>query len=149
MVSRVRELEVRYTNVKVALPVSTGRVSTPRDVAAIASTLLADSPVERVLSFHLSTKHRLIGIHRVSVGCLDASLVHPREVFQAAILSNASAIILVHNHPSGDPIPSADDHTLVRRLNDAAGVMGIDLLDALIVTEDADRYVSFRERGLL
>src|SRR5437016_2602657 len=115
MVARVRELEVRYQTGRVALPIA-GRVTTPRDAAALSSALLADSPVERVLSLHFNTKHQLIGIHRVSVGGLDSSLVHPREVFQAAILSNASAIILVHNHPSGDPTPSADDHALVRRL---------------------------------
>lgn len=148
MVARVRELEVKYRSVRVALPVSVGRVIAPRDAAALASALLADSPVERVLSLHVNTKHDLIGIHRVSVGCLDASLVHPREVFQAAILSNASALILVHNHPSGDPTPSQDDHALVRRLAAASVLMGIDLLDAIIVT-DTGRYHSFKESGVL
>src|SRR5204862_93909 len=104
MVARVRELEVGYRTVRVALPIA-GRVTAPRDAAALSSALLADSPVERVLSLHVNTKHDLIDVHQVSAGGLDSSLVHPREVFQAAILSNASAIILVHNHPSGDPAP--------------------------------------------
>jgi DNA repair protein RadC len=90
----------------------------------------------------------LIGIHRLAVGCLDSALVHPREVFQAAILSNASSIVLVHNHPSGDPTPSSDDYALVRRLSAASEVMGIGLLDAIIVT-DSGRYFSFREGGVL
>lgn len=148
MVARVRELEVKYRSVRVALPVSVGRVIVPRDAAALSSALLADSPVERVLSLHLNTKHDLIGIHRVSVGCLDSSLVHPREVFQAAILSNASTLILAHNHPSGDPTPSPDDHALVRRLKEASVLMGIDLLDAIIVA-DSGRYHSFKEAGTL
>src|SRR3954469_9748773 len=75
MVARVRELEVRNRRLEVALPI-VGRATTPRDVAASSSALLADSPVERVLSFHLNTRRELIGIHRVSVGCLDSALVH-------------------------------------------------------------------------
>src|SRR3954466_7295417 len=145
MVARVRELEVRYRRLQVALPISVGRVTTPRGVAALSAALLADSPVERVLSFHLDTRRELIGIHRVSVGCLDSALVHPREVFQAAILSNASAIVVVHNHPSGDPSPSDEDVTLCARLRAAATVMGIDLLDFLIV--GGERYHSFLEVG--
>ena len=96
MVARVRELEIRYKPVRVALPVS-GSVTQPHDAALLASALLEDSTVERVLSLHFTTKHRLIGVHVVSVGSLDASLVHPRAVFQAALLSNAAALILVHS----------------------------------------------------
>jgi DNA repair protein RadC len=147
-VDRVRELEVRYRRVRTVLPVSAGRVAAPQDAAALSVALLADSPVERVLALHLNTRHELIGIHRVSVGCLDSAIVHPREVFQAAILSNAAAIVLVHNHPSGDPTPSPDDIALVRRLREASVVMGIDFLDALIVG-DAGRYHSFKQTGVL
>src|SRR5579862_189305 len=143
-VDRVRELEVRYRPIRTALPVSKGRVTAPQDVAKLSTALLADSPVERVLSLHLNTRHELIGIHRVSVGSLDSAIVHPREVFQAAILSNASAIVLVHNHPSGDPSPSPDDLALVRRLQEAAGVIGIDFLDGVIVG-DGGRYYSFKQ----
>lgn len=151
-VHRVRELVVRYKPITVSLPVGgTGRLSTPRDVATLASALLADSPVEKVIALHLNVKHVLIGVHVVSIGALDVSIVHPREVFKAACLSNAAGLVLVHNHPSGDPTPSSDDHAMVARLRDVGVLLGIELLDALIVTDPVDglRYYSFREAGVL
>lgn len=150
MVSRVRELEIRYKAVRGTLPTS-GRVSTPQDAARLASTLLADSTVEKCLALHLDTKHGLIGLQVVSVGCLDATVVHPREVFQGALLSNAAGLIFVHNHPSGDPTPSQDDRDLVKRLRQAGEILGVSLIDALIVTDPADglRYFSFQEQGVL
>ena len=144
---RVRELEIRYRPVRRTLPVS-GRVSTPREAAQLAAALLEDSTVEKVLVLHLNTKHGLIGVHTLSIGTLDASLVHPREIFQGAILSNAAAFILAHNHPSGDASPSGEDRALVHRLRQAADVMGVAFLDALIVTETAS-YYSFKESGTL
>lgn len=107
--------------------------------------------VEHVLALHFDTKHRLIGVHVVSVGTLDASLVHPREVFKAAYLSNASALILAHNHPSGDPTPSGEDRALSDRLRQAGELLGVTLLDFVIVTDPAEgfRYYSFKESGVL
>src|ERR1700682_3124982 len=98
----VRELDVRYTPGRVALPV-TGDVGQPWEAARVARALLTDVTVEHVIALHLDTKLQLIGIHRVSVGTLSASLVHPRDVFTAALLTNAAGLILAHNHPSGDP----------------------------------------------
>ena len=124
-VHRVRELVVTYKPITVSLPVGgTGRLSTPRDVAVLASALLADSPVEKVIALHLNAKHALIGVHVVSIGALDVSIVHPREVFKAACLSNAAGLVLVHNHPSGDPTPSPDDHAIVARLRDVGVLLG-------------------------
>ena len=107
--------------------------------------------MEQVLALHFDTKHTLIGVHLVSVGTLDASLVHPRDVFKAACLSNASGLILAHNHPSGDPTPSAEDRALSKRLRQAGELLGVELLDFLIVTDPAEglRYHSFTESGLL
>ncbi len=147
MVARVRELEIRYKPTRVTLPIA-GRVTAPQDAARLASALLGDSSVEKVLALHLTTKHALIGVHVVSVGTLDGSLVHPRDVFKAACLSNAAGLILAHNHPSGDPTPSQDDRDLVARLHRAGELLGVDLIDALIVT-DTDRYYSFKESGVL
>ena len=149
-VRRVRELVVSYRPFRCQLPVE-GTVSGPRDAAKLASAILADSDVERVLALHLNTKHRLIGVHIVSVGTLDASLVHPREVYKAAYLSNAAALVLAHNHPSGDPTPSGEDRALSDRLRQAGELLGISLLDFVIVTDPADgfRYHSFRESGVL
>ena len=128
-----------------------GTLSSPRDAARLAGDILAGADVERVLALHLNTKHRLIGVHVVSVGTLDASLVHPREVFKAACLSNAAALVIAHNHPSGDPTPSGEDRALSDRLRQAGELLGVDLLDFVIVTDPIDgfRYYSFKESGVL
>jgi DNA repair protein RadC len=117
----------------------------------LASALLADVTVETALGLHLTTKHELIGVHVVSTGTLDTAIVHPRDVFKAACLSNAAGLVLVHNHPSGDPTPSPDDRALVARLRAAGEVLGVELVDALIVTDPSEglRYFSFREAGVL
>ena len=149
-VTRVRELMVSYRPFRCQMPVE-GSVRGPQDAVRLASAILTGSDVERVLALHLNTKHRLIGVHVVSVGTLDASLVHPREVFKAAYLSNASALILAHNHPSGDPTPSGEDRALSDRLRQAGELLGVTLLDFVIVTDPAEgvRYHSFRETGVL
>ncbi len=149
-VQRVRELVVSYRPFKRQMSVA-GTLSSPRDAARLAATILAGADVERVLALHFNTKHRLIGVHVVSVGTLDASLVHPREVYKAAYLSNASALILAHNHPSGDPTPSGEDRALSDRLRQAGELLGVDLLDFVIVTDPAEgfRYYSFQESGVL
>ena len=92
----------------------------------------------------LDTKHRPIRIVRITRGTLDASLVHPREVFRAAIADCASAIFLVHNHPSGDPTPSPVDRDVTRRLNQVAAIVGIRILDHLII---GDTVLSMAENG--
>jgi len=97
-------------------------------------------------SFHvllLDGRHRLLASEEVSVGTLTASLVHPREVFRGAIRSAAAAILLVHNHPSGDPRPSAEDHAVTRRLQAAGELLGIRVVDHVIVAEGS--FYSFRE----
>lgn len=93
----------------------------------------------------LDTKHRMIGSHQITVGTLDASLVHPREVFKPAIKDSASCILLVHNHPSGDPSPSREDHAVTRRLTDAGNTIGITVLDHIVVAKEG--CVSVREYG--
>lgn len=93
----------------------------------------------------LTTKHRVIG-HEVRRGQLDGTLVHPREVFKAAMLANAAAILIPHNHPSGDLMPSEDDRQLTRRSIDAGTLLGITVLDHLIVADGA--YVSVRQTGV-
>ncbi len=104
-------------------------------------------PVETFGLLALDARHRLKREAVVSVGCLTASLVHPREVFQEAVVSRAAALVLFHNHPSGDPEPSAEDLALTRRLSAAGSLMGIEVLDHLVL--GAGRYVSLKERGVL
>ncbi|MEM9175645.1 MAG: DNA repair protein RadC, partial [Myxococcota bacterium] len=101
-------------------------------------------------SFHvllLDGRHRLVGEEEVSVGTLTASLVHPREVFRGAIRAAAAALVLVHNHPSGDPQPSGEDRAVTRRLADAGRLLGIEVLDHVVVARGG--HFSFREAGEL
>ena len=109
--------------------------------------LLQDQPGEVFAILCMSTKHRVIAYHEVSRGTLDATLVHPREVFKAALLANAASIVLCHNHPSGEPTPSPDDIQLTRRLVAAGMLLGVEVLDHIIVGDS--RYYSFKASGCL
>jgi len=145
---RLRELTVRYSVRRddeghaVLIGRSAGR---PAEAASALMALLADEPAEVFAILCLTTKHRVIAFHEVSRGILDSTLVHPREVFKAALLANAAAIVAGHNHPSGDPTPSPDDIALTRRLAAAGDILGVPLLDHVIVGEG--RYYSFNECG--
>jgi DNA repair protein RadC len=107
---------------------------------------LAREAKEHFLCLHLDGKNRIICLDRVSVGSLNQSIVHPREVFKAAILSSAAAVLLVHNHPTGDTAPSQEDRDITRRLAEVGQLVGIRVLDHVIVGEG---YFSFSEQGLL
>ena len=147
---RLRELTVRYAVRKDhdGQPVIVGRdLSNPSDTAASLIALLQDEPSEVFAILCLSTKHRVIAYHEVSRGTLDSVLVHPREVFKAALLANAAAIIATHVHPSGDPTPSPDDLAITRRLAAAGEILGVPLLDHIIIGDG--RYYSFKEGARL
>jgi len=100
---------------------------------------------EQFLVCCLDAKHAIIGVNVVSIGSLTLSIVHPREVFKPAILLNACGIIAAHNHPSGDPTPSAEDRVLTARLRQAGDLIGIALLDHIILGDD--RIYSFADFG--
>jgi DNA repair protein RadC len=117
------------------------------DAAQVLVPEFGSQPVEHFGLLLLDTKRRVLRTTLVSVGTLDASIVHPREVFRAAATGGAAALILFHNHPSGDPAPSADDVELTRRMMRAGELMGIAVLDHIIVAET--RYHSLREQGNL
>ena len=122
-------------------------ISTPDDVAAIMRPVVELLAEERMYVMLLSTKNRVNAIQEVSVGSLNASVVHPREIFKAAILSNAAALILVHNHPSGDPAPSPEDVALTRKLVDAGLLLDIPVLDHIVMGDR--RYASLKEKGMI
>lgn len=146
----LRELTIRYSVKKdgVGQAVIVGRsLTSPRDSAAALVALLQDEPTEVCAILCLTTKHRVIAYHEVSRGTLDSTLVHPREVFKAALLANAAAIIVAHNHPSGDPTPTVDDIEVTRRLAASGQVLGIELLDHIVVGDA--RYYSFKEGARL
>ena len=119
----------------------------PEDVAAYLMPQYGSRSVEHFGIVLLDTKHRVLRTRVLSVGTLDASLVHPREVFREATLGGAAAIVLFHNHPSGDPVPSGDDVALTTRLVRAGDLMGVDVIDHIIVADAC--YCSFKETGRL
>jgi len=147
---KLRELTIRYSVKRddAGQAVIVGRsLTSPRDSAAALVALLQDEPTEVFAILCLTTKHRVIAYHEVSRGTLDSTLVHPREVFKAALLANAAAIIVCHNHPSGDPTPTIDDVEVTRRLAASGQVLGIELLDHIVVGDG--RYYSFKEGARL
>jgi DNA repair protein RadC len=119
----------------------------PRDVHEIFGQRLQDLPVEEFHVAILDSQHRLERDVTVTRGLLNSSLVHPREVFREAIAENAAAIILVHNHPSGDPTPSPDDRITTEQLVQAGRVLDIPVQDHIIIGRG--RYLSFAEAGLI
>ena len=121
-------------------------ISQSNDVARLCADMLRlDREEFRVLL--LNAKHRVMGVHTVSIGSLTVSIVHPREVYKAAILANAAAIIGIHNHPSGNPDPSPEDHALTKRLSEAGNILGITLLDHVIIGQNT--HYSFADQGQL
>lgn len=126
------------------------KIDTPERIHKIAIEGLEIhlQTVESFYIFTLDTKNKINGMFEVSRGILNASIVHPREVFQRAILQNANSIILMHNHPSGDPQPSNEDINITNRLADAGNLLGIKVLDHVIIG-DENNYLSFKERNLI
>lgn len=122
-------------------------VTSPDAAAEILQPLVRGADRERCVAALLDTKHRLLRTVTVSVGSLDHTFMSPREVLRDALLANAAAVVLAHNHPSGDPEPSRDDELITRRLVRAAEVVGIDLLDHLVI--GGSRWVSLARRGVL
>lgn len=124
------------------------KINSAQDVAELAGEFLLEADREKFLLICLDTKNQPTHINIVSIGTLNASTVHPREIFKVAILANSAAIILAHNHPSGDPAPSVEDIEVTKRLVEAGEILGIRVLDHVIVGEQ-DRYVSFKERNYI
>lgn len=135
----IRESSVLYQN---------RTINSPADSANLLEQFLENCDRECFLVLALDVKHQPTAIHTVSVGTLNSSLVHPREVFKMAILGNAGSIILAHNHPSGDPTPSKEDMEVTKRLVEAGKILGIEVLDHIIIGSNS-RYVSFKEKGIL
>lgn len=122
-------------------------IHSPDDVAKFAMPRFRFEQKEHFAVLLLNTKNHVLGMPDVSIGSLSASVVHPREVFRAAIDHAAAAMILLHNHPSGDPSPSAEDKAVTTRLVKAGKIMDIPVLDHVIIGRE--RYFSFKDKGLL
>jgi DNA repair protein RadC len=121
-------------------------LKSPEDVAAVMRSKLKGKKKEHFWVICLDTRNRLINCKPVSIGSLDTSIVHPREVFKEAVSSSSASVIFVHNHPSGDPEPSKEDVELTKRLAKAGEIVGIDVLDHIIVCDKS--YLSLKAKNL-
>ena len=121
-------------------------VKTPEDVAGLVQGRLKGKKKEYFLALLLDTRNKLIRMAEISIGSLDSSIVHPREVFKEAVSASAASVIFVHNHPSGDTEASEDDIKLTKRLAEAGEIMGIDVLDHIII--GGKKYLSLKREGL-
>ena len=122
-------------------------IRTPEDVANYAMPRLRYEKREHFAILLLDTKNHVMSFPDISIGSLNASIVHPREVFRSAISSSASSIVLVHNHPSGDPTPSREDIQITKRLVEAGKIIDIEILDHIIIGDN--KYTSLKEQGML
>lgn len=145
---------VNYTPVYTCKLVRDGTIATRPTVNStqkareVAYEMLKDLPNEQMIVIMLDTKTKVIGSLVVTSGLLDASLVHPREIFRPAFIHNAASVILAHNHPSGDLTPSSADRDVCNRLSKAGDLLGLTVLDFLIVNSDGDSK-SFAEDGMM
>ncbi|MGG1312410.1 MULTISPECIES: RadC family protein [Cohnella] len=125
----------------------TVQITKPQDAADLLMEEMRHLREERFVCLFLNTKNQVIGRETLSVGSLNASIVHPREVFRAAIRRSSASILCAHNHPSGDPTPSAEDILLTRRLTEAGELIGIEVLDHLVIGDN--RFISLKETGCM
>lgn len=125
----------------------TGSITNPRQAAELFMEELRYKKKEHFKVLLLNTKNHVISREEISVGSLNASIVHPREIFSIPLRKSAASVILVHNHPSGDPSPSQEDLEVTRRLVDAGYILGISVRDHIIIGDGC--FFSFKEKGLL
>lgn len=142
-IKQVKESSTRYESIRKS------QIRSPKEIYNILTDVLElqDESIEKFGIINLDVKNRINGIHMLSTGVLDATLVHPREVFKAAMLNNSSSIILFHNHPSGDPTPSSEDVKMTKRLKEVGELIGITVIDHIIVGDF--RYISLKEIGMM
>ena len=135
----IREVRVQYRGPRLAC---THPLLGPEDVVRFVRKAVRDHAREPFLAIYLDARHQGIAYQVVSIGTANQSLVHPREVFQPAVLTGSTALVLAHNHPSGDPSPSPEDREVTRRIAEAGSLLGIALLDHVVFTAEG-AYHSF------
>ncbi len=122
----------------------TRKISNPYDSYRLVKSFLVDSDREKFVVVCLDTKNQPVSIEIVSIGTVNSAMVHPREVFKVAILTNASKIICFHNHPSGNTNFSKEDEDITKRLQKCGEILGVELVDHIVIGDD-DKYFSFKE----
>lgn len=128
-------------------PLDRPEITSPEAAAEVLLPALGGADRERCVAALLDTKHRLVEVVTVSIGSIDHTFMAPREVFRDALLANAAALVVAHNHPSGDPAPSQDDERITRRLVRAGELVGVELLDHIVVGDT--RWISLARRGIV
>ncbi len=123
------------------------KITSPNDVVAFFSAELSSERVEKFIAVFLNTKNEMLAWEVISIGSLNASIVHPREVFNRAIKRSAASILAVHNHPSGHVEPSREDINITKRLSEVGQIVGIPMVDHIIIGKD--KYYSFKEQNQL
>jgi DNA repair protein RadC len=131
------------------MPWGDTRMRNSQMVSAILHKYLEGVDREHLCLVLLSQKNEITGISTISIGSLTASVAHPREIFKVAILANCASIIIAHNHPSGDPLPSQEDRALTARLKECGKLLGIPLVDSIIIGDGNERYFSFADENML
>lgn len=131
------------------MPTYESRIRSSANAHTVLQEYMDGADREMFVVMLLDRKNAVLGLNLVSVGSLTGSLVHPREVYKPAILNNACSVILSHNHPSGDPLPSQEDRALTARLVQAGKLLGIEVLDHIIVGDGSGKYFSFMDERLL
>ncbi|MBM4146854.1 MAG: JAB domain-containing protein [Nitrospira sp.] len=122
-------------------------IKEPQNIVKAIRASIKDKAKEHFKLILLNARNKILGISTISIGSLNASIVHPREVFKDAIVHNAYSVVLAHNHPSGDSEPSEDDLTITKRLKEAGKILGIEVIDHIIISKNG--YFSFKDRGLI
>lgn len=122
-------------------------IRSPQDAVDLIMPELRNAPQEHFKALFLNTKNEVLKIKTITIGCLDASLITPRELFREAISMNSASVIVAHNHPSGDPTPSREDIEVTKRLASAGETIGIEMLDHLVIGDG--RWISLKERGMM
>lgn len=123
------------------------KICSPKDVYVLMYPKMREQKKEKFITLYLDTKNQILKEEVVSIGSLNASIVHPREVFKAALLESSASVIMVHNHPSGDPSPSREDIMVTEKMVEGGKLLGIDVLDHIIIGDG--RYVSLKDEGFV
>ena len=122
-------------------------IKEPQSIVKAIRASIKDKAKEHFKLILLNARNKMLGISTISIGSLNASIVHPREVFKDAIVHSAYSVVLAHNHPSGDPEPSEDDLTITKRFIEAGKILGIEVIDHIIISKNG--FFSFKEKGLI
>lgn len=147
----IKKISIKATRVKMEGD-PPKRITCSRDVGQIGQQLLGDEDQEVMLVIHLNTKNEIIGYTEVARGSMQQCVIRPADVFRSTLLIGGTALILLHNHPSGHSNPSMEDNTFTKRLKKAGDLLGIDVLDHVIipsVAEEGTSYFSYLDTGLL